>query len=239
MENTNLSIEEQERRKAFLADIKIDLEKYRVNDEALQVLWDRQDKYADQINRKVYRMLEGDAFVDRVDAFIGKNVVYKDESDRSYFMKVDRIQWGMWELTFYGKGLVVYKAKTTWSNDSFTIDYSANLGKTLESIIITDGKELAEIKTVVQNSLQSAIEEQTAILTNKYNSVLTDIDKYLEKYRETPNTENIAEDVVVSRPIGKYMRKATQFTWSQISKWAGVEPDQSETQDESNDLFED
>ena len=228
--------------KEILAEIKEDLTTYDQTEKELNQIYSRQNTATSRLNRNIMR-LQSQQLVDLAESFIGKTILYSDDSGHpsryTTILSINSIKWGKFQLEFVGAGTRVVDNYTAYPCTCIEVSYS-RLQKMLNAFRILVNGDISVVEESVELLRSSQLHDGKKKINDHFDSVLKEIRKYLTDKSE-PEDNRVGYDF--SGQIGdplSHLSDVTMLNWKTLNSLTGIqtvtnEPEKEELFDEIRD----
>ena len=225
--------------KEILEEIKEDLTTYDQTEKELNQIYSRQNTATSRLNRNIMR-LQSQQLVDLAESFIGKTILYSDDSSQpsryTTILSINSIKWGKFQLEFVGAGTRVVDNYTAYPCTCIEVRYS-RLQKMLNSFRILVNGDISVVEESVELLRSSQLHDGKKKINDHFDSVLKEIKKYLS---DKPESEDNRVGYDFSGHIGdplSHLSDVTMLNWKTLNSLTGIqtvtnEPEKEELFDE-------
>ena len=225
--------------KEILEEIKEDLTTYDQTEKELNQIYRSQSTATSRLNRNIMR-LQSQQLVDLAESFIGKTILYSDDSSHpsryTTVLSINSVKWGKFQLEFVGVGTRVVDNYTAYPCTCIEVRYS-RLQKMLNAFRVLVNGDISEVEEAVELLRLSQLHDGKKKINDHFDSVLKEIKKYLS---DKPESEDNRVGYDFSGHIGdplSHLSDVTMLNWKTLNSLTGIqtvtnEPEKEELFDE-------
>ena len=155
----------------LLKEIQAGMEAYRnASDESMKG-WMNERKAADNVIRKVFALVRGHEFIDKVESFVGRRIMQVSDSGRVTIMDIDSVLFEKWAIVFSGKGVTYTENSSAWEDDRLEVKYS-DIDDDFNNISFAEDIDIEEVVRRVEEAKRSAIEKSVSRVSKYYDGTI-------------------------------------------------------------------
>lgn len=220
----------QERKTELLNRIKAELTDYHAAKADLDKYWKNRETHIHNLKRDIMCLTHGEGTVKKIDGYVGQRVMFEHD-DSVVILRVDRIRFTKWEISFHGAGIRVYGDGRVCNSIGISIHYEDFPGENdrrvkPEPITLATEASINQMVEKLESARDAKIAKYNDEVKTKYDNIINRIKTCgldPEKYeKETPE-----EKLLKLRHDEDELYDETGFRMSDLVRWFGSDEDKA------------